>query len=113
RTDGVWQTSVSPWYENIIRWGDSFRTTVGLRADLFHFDVASSNPVNSGSETDAIVSPKAGIVLGPWVKTELYVNGGLGFHSNDGRGVTSRIDPVTGDPVDPADPLVRTYGAEV
>ncbi len=29
----------------------------------------------------------------------------LGFHSNDGRGVTA--------PSDPADPLVRTYGTEV
>ena len=37
--------------------------------------------------------------------TELYLSGGLGFHSNDARGVV--------DPVDEADPLVRTTGAEV
>ena len=29
----------------------------------------------------------------------------MGFHSNDARGVTRRVDP--------ADPLVRTYGAEI
>src|SRR5438093_1074905 len=49
----------------------------------------------------------------------MYVQGGLGFHSNDGRGATTRVDPVTGNTVDAdghaikrADPLVRTYGAE-
>src|SRR5439155_670216 len=46
-------------------------------------------------------------------KAEVYLNGGLGFHSNDARGVNTQVDPVTGDPVQPADPLVRTYGAEV
>src|SRR5262249_50934012 len=46
-------------------------------------------------------------------KTEVYVQGGLGFHSNDGRGGTTRVDPVTGGPVERADPLVQTYGAEI
>ncbi len=33
-----------------------------------------------------IVSPKGGVVIGPFKGTELYVNAGLGFHSNDARG---------------------------
>jgi outer membrane receptor protein involved in Fe transport len=52
-----------------------------------------------------MASPKVGLVFGPWQKTEVYLNGGFGFHSNDGRGATARRDP--------ADPLVQTYGAEI
>ena len=49
----------------------------------------------------------------PWAKTECYLSGGMGFHSNDARGVTQTIDPSTGDQVTPASALVRTYGTEV
>jgi outer membrane receptor protein involved in Fe transport len=84
-----------------------------LRADYYYFDVSSNRSANSGSRDDAIVSPKGSLIFGPWAQTELYLSGGLGFHSNDGRGTTTEIDPVTGDAVDPVDPLVGTYGAEV
>jgi len=104
RADDIWETSLSPYVENKMQWGEKFRSVVGVRADYYHFDVDGNDPANSGREDDAIVSPKGSLIFGPWAKTELYVSGGLGFHSNDGRGVTS--------PTDPADPLVRTYGAE-
>jgi len=52
-------------------------------------------------------------VLGPFRGTEFYVNGGFGFHSNDARGTTITRDPVSGDRVESADPLVRAKGAEV
>ncbi|HYE31475.1 MAG TPA: TonB-dependent receptor [Methylomirabilota bacterium] len=112
REDAIVQASLAPYFMNKVQWAEKFRTTAGLRADFYHFDVESDNPLNSGSESDAIVSPKAGLVLGPWADTEFYLNGGLGFHSNDGRGVTARVDPATGAAIDSADPLVRTYGAE-
>jgi outer membrane receptor protein involved in Fe transport len=73
--------------------------------DIYHFDVQSELPDSSGNVTDAIANPKLSLIFGPWAKTELYLNGGMGFHSNDGRGTTA--------PVDPVDPLVRTYGAEI
>lgn len=92
---------------------DWFRIQPGLRADAFHFDVDSDLPENSGSKTDAIVSPKLSLVFGPWNDTELYVSGGYGFHSNDARGITIRTDPATGDPADRVDPLVRTWGTEI
>jgi hypothetical protein len=112
RQDEVWQASVSPYLENKIQWAEKFRTVAGLRLDYYHFDVDSNLPVNSGTEDDAIASPKLSLIFGPWAKTEFYLQGGLGFHSNDGRGTTTRVDPSTGDPVDPVDPLARTYGAE-
>jgi hydrogenase/urease accessory protein HupE len=114
REDDVWVTSISPYAENKTRWNDWLRTTVGVRFDGFRFNVANSNiPENNGNTTDGLVSPKLGIVLGPWADTELYLNGGLGFHSNDARGINTRIDPATGNPVQPAVPLARTYAAEV
>ena len=61
-----------------------------------------------------MTSPKAGIVLGPWYKTEFYGNAGYGLHSNDIRGATITVDPI--DKVTPQDRvplLVRSKGAEI
>lgn len=113
RADTVGQVSLAPWLEQKVRWTDWVRTTAGLRADWYGFDVESDRAVNSGTASDFLVSPKGSVVFGPWRDTELYLSGGLGFHSNDGRGVTTREDPVSGDPVDGVDALVRTHGAEV
>ena len=51
--------------------------------------------------------------LGPWKGTELYANVGRGFHSNDARGATIPVDPVTGGPAERVTPLARATGAEV
>ena len=112
RADAVGQTSVGAFGQAEIEWSRVLRTTVGLRADAFRFAVDSSNPLNSGHANDAIVSPKLTAVLGPWQQTELYVDAGLGYHSNDARGATITVDPRNGDPVDPLAPLVRARGAE-
>ena len=61
-----------------------------------------------------MTSPKAGIVLGPWYKTEFYGNAGYGLHSNDIRGATITVDPndkVTA--LDRVPLLVRSRGAEL
>ncbi len=114
RKDTIWVTSVSPYLENKTSWNDWLRTSLGVRFDGFRFNVSdSNNSVNNGERYDGLFSPKFGVVLGPWADTEFYLNGGLGFHSNDARGINTRIDPATGDPVNRADPLVRTYSAEV
>lgn len=90
------------------------RGNLGLRGDVYWFDVDSNTlPENSGDEVDARFSPKVGLVLGPWASTELYLNYGRSFHSNDARGTTIRTDPKTGDPVDEVDPLVASEGAEI
>lgn len=113
REDTVKEASAGVFVENTLRWTDWLRTTVGLRGDVFHIDVSSDLDANSGDETDAILSPKAGLVLGPWANTEIYLNAGTGFHSNDARGVVTTIDPVSVTPVDPAPLLVRSEGAEI
>ncbi|MEM9480688.1 MAG: TonB-dependent receptor, partial [Verrucomicrobiota bacterium] len=113
REDDVYEASISGYGDVEFFWNDWLRTQTGVRADLFYFDVDSNTlSANSGSDWDGIVSPKAGIVLGPWRDTEFYLNGGFGFHSNDARGVTITRDPITGESVDSVPPLVRTRGAE-
>jgi hydrogenase/urease accessory protein HupE len=114
RQDTLWVTSLSPYAENKTQWSRWLRTSAGVRFDGFRFDVSRSNiDQNAGKRYDGLVSPKLGVVLGPWAETEFYLNGGLGYHSNDARGINTRIDPASGTAVDRASPLVRTYGAEV
>ena len=84
----------------------------GEVAYLYAFDVASDLAANSGQRTAAIVSPKASVVFAPSSGTEFYLSGGFGFHSNDARGTTIRIDPASGAAASRVDPLVRSRGAE-
>jgi outer membrane receptor protein involved in Fe transport len=114
REDEVYESSFSLYADSTLRWTDWFRTQLGVRGDLFYFDtVESSVAANEGSEWDGMVSPKFSAVFGPWKATELYLNYGMGFHSNDARGVNTEVDPNSGDAVAKVDPLVRTMGAEV
>ncbi len=68
---------------------------------------------NSRDVTAGITSPRISLVFGPWDMTETFVNAGYGFHSNDARGVTIKVDPAIGGPVDAATTLVRSTGAEL
>ena len=95
REDHVVETSGALYYQNNLRWTNWFRTVTGLRADFYRGAVTSDNPLNSGKVNDHLVSPKLGLVFGPWAKTEYYLNYGRGFHSNDMRGATISVDPKT------------------
>jgi hypothetical protein len=97
------ETSLAPW----------LRSIAGVRYDHYLFDVTSDAPANSGRDDAGRVSPKMSFILGPWARTEVFVNLGLGFHSNDARGVTTTVDPKSGQLVSPVTPLVRTRGGEV
>ncbi len=111
--DNVVEGSAGIYAQNDTQWNDWFRSILGLRYDRYRFNVDSSVAENSGNVTAGIVSPKASFVFGPWYKTEYFVNAGTGFHSNDARGITIKVDPKTGDLVDTATPLVRSKGAEL
>jgi hypothetical protein len=104
RRDEVFELSLAPYFENRLEWTSWLRSVAGVRVDAFLFDV-DGNTQNANSVSDVIASPKGSLVFGPWAQTELYLSGGMGFHSNDARGVAARLDS--------ADPLVRTVGAEV
>ena len=113
RLDHILQTSASLYFENSVRWSDKLRTILGVRGDYYRFHVRGDDPANSGDDHESLASPKLSVVLGPWSKTEFYINAGYGFHSNDARGATITEDPKTHDPVERVTPLVRAKGAEV
>jgi outer membrane receptor protein involved in Fe transport len=113
RRDFVRETSAGVFAEGEARFTSWLRALAGLRYDQYFFDVISDNPANSGRDGAGRVSPKASAIFGPWAKTELFANFGLGFHSNDARGVTTTVDPASGAPVSKVTPLVGTRGAEV
>jgi hypothetical protein len=114
REDSVKEGNVGLWADTTARWTDWLRATVGIREDIFAGRVVSDTPQNSGNAQASMTSPKVGIVLGPWYRTEFYGNAGYGLHSNDIRGATITVDPndkVT--PLDRVPLLVRSKGAEI
>jgi len=113
RDDRVGEGSAGVYLENKLAWTPWLRTVAGLRYDYYSGGVDSDAPVNSGSVSDGIVSPKLSVIAGPWLASELFLNAGTGFHSNDLRGATILIDPNTGLAADRVPLLVRSQGAEV
>lgn len=105
RQDDLLESSVGLYGEAVTRWMPWFRTALGLRGDLFYFEPRESSVDGQDAETAGIISPKFSAIFGPWKETELYLNFGTGFHSNDARGVSAGSNA--------ADPLVRTMGAEI
>ena len=111
RQDDLTDTLLGAYLENKIQWTEKFRSVAALRGDLDYFDVTDSNPVNSGTAASALPSPKLSLIFGPWAKTEFYLQGGFGFHSNDGRGTTQTINP-DGTATSKIDGLIQTKGGE-
>jgi hypothetical protein len=113
RRDAVLQTSGGTFAQNETEWTPWVRTLAGVRVDGYRFGVDAGISENAGTSYAGLVSPKGGAIFGPFAKTELYANAGLGFHSNDARGATITVDPVTGEPAQRVTPLARAMGAEV
>lgn len=113
RRDRVRQGSAGMYVSIESRWRPAIRTLFGYRQDVFQFDVQSDNPRNSGERIATIGSPKLSAVITPRSHLELYIGGGLGFHSNDARGITTTVNPITGEAVHPVTPLVRSRAAEM
>jgi len=113
REDSVDQASIGLHYELAWRFRDNWRAVLGIRGDYYWFDVEADIEANSGDESDAILSPKASLIYAVSAETEVYLSAGYGFHSNDARGTTITVDPVSGDPVAAVDPLVESKGAEL
>jgi len=106
--------------ENKIQWAEKFRTDASLRGDVGHVDVTSLvTAANSGTANKFLPSPKLSLIFGPWSNTEFYVQGGFSFHSNDARGATQTVEPVSAANPYPNTPsskiplLIPTKGAEI
>lgn len=99
---GQMDVRITPW----------LRSVLGLRADYFDFAVDDQLEIldptgekSSGVRSTSALSPKASLVMGPFAKSELYLNSGYGFHSNDARGVVLAEYAVT--------PLAQALGYEM
>jgi hypothetical protein len=121
--------------ENKLEWAEKFRTVLAFRGDEARYDVTNLTPsytatelpgapvvnfaaANSGTVAQFMPEPKASLIFGPWSKTELYVQGGFSFHSNDARGATQTMEPISPDNPFPTatsriPALIQTKGAEV
>jgi hypothetical protein len=133
--DNFTDTIGSAFVENKIQWASKFRSVLALRGDQERFVVTSlaypnltnlsdgttqiPNALNSGSAVKFLPSPKASLIFGPWADTEFYLQGGFSFHSNDGRGSTQVVEPVSPDYPYPGQiqpkisPLVEQKGGEI
>lgn len=109
--DTVREGSLALYAQEDIEWTGFLRTVAGVRGDYFGFQVddhreelESEGNGTSGVRQAALLSPKASVVLTPRADLDLYLNFGMGYHSNDARGVVRAVDRVT--------PLTRATGYE-
>lgn len=113
REDDV-QQSLSSVYGSLEQeWSEKFRSVTSLRADHYRFDVDAGLPVNAGRGSETLLSPKLNLIYSSSPATEYFFSAGQGFHSNDARGTTIRIDPVSGDLANAVDPLSKARSVEV
>ena len=125
--NNIGETTAGIYFKNETFWLEKLRTVTGLRGDFIHNDVtqianslsdsdttaaAVLNAKNSGKSSGAMISPKFGIVVGPWYDTEYFFNAGSGYHSNDARGTVLKAN-ADGSPASAITPLARTYGGEI
>jgi len=114
RKDDISETSVAVYLKNQVQWLKKFRSISGLRADFLDMDVNSLTlAANSGQRKASLLSPKLSLIFGPWASNEVFANLGYGHHSNDARGATLRVNPVSGDSAESVSPLVRSRGGEI
>ena len=103
----IWENAFSGYTQHELFIREWLHFIVGLRGDVFVFDVDDRSPREA---TDGIVSPKASLIVSPfinpaslWHQTDLFLNFGMGYHSNDAR-----------DAVQPGGSgLARSTGAEI
>lgn len=122
RSDRVEEFSAGLFWDAETSWSDRLRSVVGARYDYYDFEVdgridRNINGIdlrpNGGSADDGLLSLKGSLIFALDDDWETYVAAGQGFHSNDARGTTIRVDPADGSSVPRVDPLVESLGAEV
>ncbi|NRA30883.1 MAG: TonB-dependent receptor [Parvularculaceae bacterium] len=114
RSDEVQEFSFAGWAELQAELTPRLRANVGLRSSYYTADVnALSLQENSGEADDQLLTPTGSLAFRASDSLEVYASYGQGFHSNDVRGATISIDPVSGDAVDQVPILVKAEGGEI
>ncbi len=115
KSDRVQQSNPALYTEAALDLTPKVELVLGVRADYFRFDTEDMLEDLAGVDTtrtmgttgvvgDEIVSPKATLIVRPTERLDLFLNTGLGFHSNDTRSVIAEPDSVH---------LPRASGAEI
>lgn len=87
-------------------WADWFRSVVGLREDYQYGNDAGTW---YGTASKSLAEPKVSVIFRTARDTELYASWGIGYHSDDLRGVNqARIEGATGAPL-----IARQTGEEL
>ena len=114
RRDSLEEFSAALWAQADYQFSPRLRGTIGLRGDYISGDVtAITLPINSGEADDTLLSPSAALAWRVNEQLELYANYGEGFHTNDVRGATIRIDPVSGNPAETVPLFAKARGGEI
>jgi len=105
----VRQHNASAFAQHDFRFNEVVQLQLGLRGDYFVFEVQDLNPssavlTTSGQVSQFLLCPKANLTVSPYSGLDLFANFGMGFHSNDARGVVAQRGNST---------LPRASGAEV
>ena len=110
---GIIERNLFLWMQEELIINPKLRLQLGLRGDYFtfnvedHLDVLSDETVTlphaSGYAQEAMLNPKFNMVYSPFGSTDVFLNFGTGFHSNDARDVV--IERTVSD-------LERTFGRQ-
>ncbi|MGH7527366.1 MAG: TonB-dependent receptor [Gemmatimonadales bacterium] len=73
------------WLKQDLDLSPAVRLQLGVRGDLFHFDVSDRLASAHASSTKALVSPKLNLAVSASDAVTLFASAGAGFHSNDAR----------------------------
>lgn len=112
REDRVAEYSGGLFAEAELAFTPALRLVLGLRGDAIGYHVAAALAPNGGDGSAGIVTPKASLAWRAADGIELYASYGEGYHSNDVRGATITVDPVSGDPATRVPVFARSCGAE-
>ncbi len=89
-----------------IELSNKFNLNAGLRYDYFAFQYRDklAAATNFSNQSRGVVSPKLNLSYSPNQKLKIYLNNGIGFHSNDTRVILSN---------DAKDILPRVFGTDL
>jgi outer membrane receptor protein involved in Fe transport len=120
RQDQVQQWSNALYWQMAVQFLPAWTSTLNLRWNFHNFDVepiSSAAPEtlasNGGSRSADLWTGALRNRFALGERGELYWNLGRAYHSNDARGVLSTRDPVSGEAIEAADPLVPVDGTEI
>ncbi|MEM9101339.1 MAG: TonB-dependent receptor [Pseudomonadota bacterium] len=113
REDTVEEQSLAVFWKGEMDLTQNLTSNIGIRYDYLDVEVTSDDTRNSGEADDGLLSIKGGLRYQFSNQFYGYLNAGQSFHSNDARGATITIDPISNTLAEPVDLMVRGEGAEV